>query len=61
MSTMTLDYEKGSKVDGKIAEDMSNGLTVTIAEDTVEAAHQCTSRPFPNFTANTAINMKFSL
>jgi hypothetical protein len=44
MSTTSVDFKRGSDMDEKI---LSSGVSVTVAattvaEDTVEAAHQCT-------------------
>jgi hypothetical protein len=39
MSLSDIDHKKGGNVDEK---DLSNGVTVTLAEDTVEAVHECT-------------------
>jgi hypothetical protein len=39
MSISDIEYKKGGNVDEK---DLSHGVTVTLAEDTVEAAHECT-------------------
>jgi hypothetical protein len=42
MFTTSVISEKGSEVDEKNMYEVSNGLAVTVAEDTVEAVNQCT-------------------
>jgi hypothetical protein len=45
MSLSPIDFEKRSVVDEKNVDQISNdGIAVTVAEDTVEAAHECTQR-----------------
>jgi hypothetical protein len=41
MSISPVDYEKGEKGVAVDEKDVSAGATITIAEDTVEAAHEC--------------------
>jgi hypothetical protein len=41
MFTTSVTSEKGSEVDEKNMYEVSNGRAVTVAEDTVEAVHQC--------------------
>jgi hypothetical protein len=41
MSTSPVDSKKRSEADEKNVDEISSGLVGTIAEDTVEAAHQC--------------------
>jgi hypothetical protein len=44
MFTTSIDLKKGLEVDEKSVGDVSNGVVeITVAEDTVEAAHQCMS------------------
>jgi hypothetical protein len=57
MSASSFEYKKGSEVDEKSVEEISNGLAVTIAEDTVEAAHECMLNPFPSCTTLMVINL----
>lgn len=42
MSPLPIDVKTGSDVDEKNMREISNGVVVAVAEDTVEAAHQCT-------------------
>lgn len=42
MNTLSTDFKKDSLVDEKQLAEISNGVAVTVAEDTLEAAHQCT-------------------
>jgi hypothetical protein len=43
MSTTSVDFKKGTEVDEKNVDDIYSGVAVTVAEDTVEASHQCMS------------------
>jgi hypothetical protein len=42
----TNSFKKESEIDEKNVAEISHGVTFTIAEDTVEAAHQCMSKNY---------------
>lgn len=59
MSTSLVDSKRGSEVDEKNADEISNGLALTVAEDTVEATHQCTLSLSPSVASQKITDFTF--